>query len=484
MKRRGQAGQAFILALILLAIGALVVVPALTLTGTSLKTSRIIGGRAKSFYATDAAQEYVMWKLLYTGYINTFTQNDTVDPTKFYSTADNGSFTLDVCGAPVNVSVVMRAIATWRGVILIGDTPIKPTKTASPNSVTAGVSQTYTFTIELEQISSNTSQGLDAVYDVLPDGFLIGDYVTGSSELSADGGTTWQSIGDPLKENSQTWPSSGPSFGNRVRLRWPNPLTYGQDNFASPIRDFTGGQVKKIRYQITSNLPNNSKRYYYYYSWVVLKPWNTLSGATGTIIVNNTNKTGTAYSGGLIDASKTAVPSFIPAGQSTNVTYTITVKDQTGAANNKISTITDYLPPGFSFVSLTSPNDLIPTSTLTAWGYVNGVYRQTANFTFSPTVGFDANNQRKLTFKAVTSENVSGSYYNEVSVNTNVGIPTIFSTPGVSVTQPNFNTGYTWNSAAVIVPAYDSSATSGNVTTDANLAVTTGGVSIVSYQVR
>ncbi|OGO23040.1 MAG: hypothetical protein A2Z28_06280 [Chloroflexi bacterium RBG_16_51_9] len=477
MRIRKEAGQGLILALILLAIGSVVVIPALTLTSTSLKNSQLVGGRERSLYAVDAAQEFVMWKLLHTSFIT--------DANLSYDRA-TANFTVDVCGTPVSVSVVMRAIATWRGVTLIGNTPIKPTKTASPNSVNAGISQTYTFTIELEQISDNTDQGLDAVYDVLPDGFLLGDYIGGSSELSTDGGTTWQPIDDPLLENSQTWPTPGPSFGNRVRLRWPNPLTYGQDNFASPMRDFAGGQVKKIRYRITSNLPNSSKRYYYYFSWVVLKPWNTLSGTTGTIIVNNTGKTGTAYQGGLIDTSKTAQPSFIAPGQLTDVTYTITVKDQTGAANNKIDTITDYLPPGFSFVGLTSPYDLIPTSNTTTFGYVNGVYRQTANFTFSPTVGFDANNQRKLTFIARTSENVSGSYYNEVNVSTNVGIPTILSTPGISATKPDFNTGYTWNSAPVIVPAYDSSATSGNVTvtTEANLGVTVGGMDIISYQIE
>ena len=91
-----------------------------------------------------------------------------------------------------------------------------------------------------------------------------------------------------------------------------------------------------------------------------------------------------------------------------------------------------------------------------------------------------------MTFIARTSENVSGSYYNEVNVSTNVGIPTILSTPGISATKPDFNTGYTWNSAPVIVAAYDSSATSGNVTvtTEANLGVTVGGMDIISYQIE
>ncbi|MEK7353768.1 MAG: hypothetical protein AABZ77_04600, partial [Chloroflexota bacterium] len=424
------------------------VIPALALTTTSVKNSRIITSRAKDFYAADAAQEFVLWKLLYTTYISSFTSDNQSD-----------NFTVDVCGAPVSVSVIMRALASFQGVTLVGNTPVQPMITVSPSLVNPPANTTYTYAISLEQISSNTSQGLDAVYFILPKGFVIGDYTAGSSELSADDGTTWQSIGDPLKENSQTWPTAGPSFGGPVRLRWPNPLTYGSDNFTSPTRDFIGAQVKKIRFRVTGNLPNNSAKYYYYYSWAVLKPWNTLSGASGRITIQNDAKSGTKYENGLVDTAKKAYDSvtglpltFIPPGLLTTVKYIITVTDQTGAASNKINTITDYLPPGFSFVSLTSPYDLIPTSNTTNSGYVNGIYRQTANFTFSPAVGFDANNQRKLSLLAQTSENVSGSYYNEVNVKFSEGISAIFSTPGVSVTLDNLTTGYSWNSAAVVVP--------------------------------
>lgn len=473
MKRRRQSGQALIMALILLAIGTVIMVPSLALTQNAVKNSKIITQRAHDFYAADAAQEFTMWKLLYTSYISQFTYDGQSD-----------NFSVNVCGTPVNVSVIMRALASFQGVTLIGDTPIRPTKEVSPISINSGTSQTYNFTITMEQLGSNTSQGLDAVYDILPDGFTDTNYVANSTQLSEDGGITWQNIGDPLIENSQTWPSGGPAFGGRVRLRWPNPNTYGQSNFASPTRDFIGGQIKKIRYKMTSTLTNNNKYHNYFYSWVVLKPWNTLSGPTGIIDVVNTSKSGTAYTGGLIDVSTTANVSFVPPGQTTDIKYVITVKDQTGAANNKISNLVDYLPPGFSFVGMTSPYDLIPTSNTTNFGYVNGVYRQTCNFTFSPSASFDVNNQRQFAFIARTSENVSGSYYNEVIAVTTVGIPQIFSTPGVSLTATNFNTGYTWNSAAVVIPAYDTSAQAGNVTTNANLAVTSRGVAISSYQIR
>ena len=57
---RRQKGQAFILVLILLAVGSLLTVPALRLTSTSLKSSQVVTRQVKALYAADAAQEYVI----------------------------------------------------------------------------------------------------------------------------------------------------------------------------------------------------------------------------------------------------------------------------------------------------------------------------------------------------------------------------------------------------------------------------------------
>jgi Tfp pilus assembly protein PilX len=63
MRRKGESGQAFIMLLIILAIGTLLVVPAMNLTSTSLKSSEIVYDEVRSLYAADGAQEYVLWKL-------------------------------------------------------------------------------------------------------------------------------------------------------------------------------------------------------------------------------------------------------------------------------------------------------------------------------------------------------------------------------------------------------------------------------------
>lgn len=454
MKRKKQSGQALILALILLAIGAVAVIPSLTLTQNALKNSPIITSRTKDFYAADAAQEYVIWKLLNTSYISSFTYDGQRD-----------DFTVDVCGSPVKVSVIMRALATFKGVTLIKDYPIRPTKTVTPNTNPGGAILTYT--IKLEQISSNTSQGLDAVYDILPSDFATGDYISGSSRLSVDGGPWQDVIGNPKIE----------PFGNVRRLRWPNPDTYGQDNFRSPVRDFVGGQVKEIRFQMASTSLKNNKTYY---NWVVLKPWNTLSGPTATIITG----TGAGPVGGLTDVTKQAIPSFIMPGVPTDIQYTIRIRNLQGS-QDQIQVIDDYLPPGFTYIGPTS--GLTTIAPVMTFGDVNGVNRwklewKKAQFPGGNDISIASGELKTLTFFGRTSENVSGSYYNELTVQTKNPIPNEFSSLGI--TYADFNSGYTWNSAAVVVPAYDTSTTSGNVTVNANIAVTTGGVAITSYQVR
>ncbi|MBI2850733.1 MAG: hypothetical protein HYX80_06800 [Chloroflexi bacterium] len=465
--RSPQAGQAMLFALILLAIGALVVVPALRLSSTSLKSSQVIVQRSKALYATDAAQEYVMWKLLHTDYTSNFTYNGQSD-----------NFTIDVCGSPVPVTVVMRAIPTWRGVTLIKNTPIKPTKTVS-----GPVDGVYTYTIKLEQISNNTSQGLDAVYDVLPS-FTSGqgsygspyyDYRPGSSFLRVDGGQ-WQPFADPSIENGGSllhWPAT---------YVWNNTTKTGTGGFTWPTSNFTVGQVKEIRFDMkpSINLGNST-----YYNWVVLKPWNTLSGPSAPIVAGS----GATLKDGLLNSNKTAVPSVILPGATTTISYTISL---TSLQQSTLHTdnITDYLPPGFSYIlgstnstitGLTTADPTYPPGTVNGFAYVNGVYRQTLIWSFSGQLA--SGTTRTLAFKAVTSQNVSGSYYNEVSVAISpTDLPQAFK--DIDINATDFSSGYTWNSAPVIVPAYDSSATSGNVTTNANLSISTGGGAISSYQIR
>ena len=131
--RKREGGQAFILVLILLAIGTALVIPALQLTGTALKSSQIVLPRVRALYAADAAQEYVLWKLRWDNWGQAFTTE-----------APEGYAYLDCCGVGVNITVIMRAVVGVGGIKLAGDDVIKPTKTVSPNA-TDWSYHTYTY---------------------------------------------------------------------------------------------------------------------------------------------------------------------------------------------------------------------------------------------------------------------------------------------------------------------------------------------------
>ena len=175
--RKREAGQAFVLVLILLAIGALVVIPALRLTTTVLKSNQAITQRNKGLYACEAAQEKILW-ILYNDIDGIVSENLTAD-------GDSVSFTVDVCGTTVYAGITMRATEGQGGITLAAEHVIKPTKTVEPSSRPDKNLYEYWYTISLEQLSDNNTQGLDAIYDILPGGMT--QYI-GPSELSIDGG--------------------------------------------------------------------------------------------------------------------------------------------------------------------------------------------------------------------------------------------------------------------------------------------------------
>ena len=133
-----ELGQAFILVLIILAIGSLVTVPALRLTQTTLQSATVIGTQNRGLYACEAVQQLVMWKLYHDidGIVSEQLQND----------GDSANFTVDVCGTIADVNVVMRAVELEGGVILATEHTMMPMKTVVPNQVESkGVTDYFTY---------------------------------------------------------------------------------------------------------------------------------------------------------------------------------------------------------------------------------------------------------------------------------------------------------------------------------------------------
>jgi hypothetical protein len=463
--RKKEIGQTLVLVLILLAIGSLLVVPTMRLTSTSSLSSQVVDRHTKSLYACDAAQEYVLWKLTYDGF-----------GSEFGDDGDTVEFNIDVCDVPVDITVVMRAVEGEGGIDLAGDDVIKPMKTVSPDTVPDGNNRTYTYTIRLEQLSNDNTVGLDAIYEILPTRFRSDAYVLNSSELSIDGGP-WLPIPDPAIEGEPL----------RARLKWPadyDPIAetgtfssdpFDVDHYFHGIRDFDIRQVKELRFQVTETLLNNST----YYNWVVLKPWNTMSGPQAPLTVGD----GSNPVDGLLTMDKVGDPEIIQPGVETDILYTISINNIDGQTH-MIQKVEDYLPPGFIYVGPTS--GFTESDPQTSLEDLNGVERWVLTWTTDEFGGGDkqinSGETLFLNFWARTTKDVSGSYFNEFTVEPNTPLPLIFT--DIGVTFDDFNNTYSWNTGGIIVPYYDSRTDGDEVEIDANLAMIFGGIAIKSWQVR
>jgi len=367
----------------------------------------------------------------------------------------------------VSMTVVMRAREGEGGIVLATADVIRPTKTVSASGYTTmedggidvpnGSSRIYTYIIRLERLSAENYQPLESVYDILPPGFTKtgASYVAGSSKLRVDGGA-WEAIANPLAENNN-------DTQGQWRLRWP-----ASGNFASPIKDFGVRQVKELQFQVQGTLPSPSKQC----NWVVLKPWNTLSGQQAPIRVGGT--TGTCPDS--VTVSKTVEPELIQPGVTTPVKYVISIKNNETFTQHPTE-IRDWLPQGFTYTGPTS--GLTTNNPALSYVVLNDVTRQQLLWTGNWSVAAGAT--VTLTFWAEASKDVSGSYYNEFLVVAGDPAPKVFSTIGVTTTI--WSTVYSWNTGTVLVPYYDSRADADEVVIDANFGLTEGGIAIKSWQV-
>ncbi|MFC1874464.1 hypothetical protein ACFLYX_04095 [Chloroflexota bacterium] len=464
MMRKKQAGQMFILVMILLAVGALTVVPALRLTNTASKSSRIVTKQAKNLYAADAAQEWVLWKLY--------------QPEFAFSLQTDVPYTIDfdACGANVTATIIMRAVEGVGSVLLATNNVIQPTKSVVPNTALDGTIRTYTYYIRLEQLSDNISQGLDAVYDILPGGLSGLIYETGSSKLRVNGGD-WESFDDPS--------IAGPAgYGSYKRLRWP-----ASGVFTSPMRDFTIRQVKEIQFQMRGTLTDNSN----YINWVVLSPWDTLSGPQALLTVGTPSNPDIWGVAGMFEASKEADPAIIPPGVETDVEYTVSITNHNGSTE-AIEEIVDFLPPGFFYTNGSTSGEITSDDPQLSLEVLNGVERQVLRWTSAEIdparKSFAAGQTKTLVFWSRTTRDISGKYYNEVQARPNLSVPKVVyeiigpTSAADSGDREAWNLAYSWATGTVMVPAYDSSTEVDGTTVDANMSFSVDGITITSFQVN
>jgi len=85
-----------------------------------------------------------------------------------------------------------------------------------------------------------------------------------------------------------------------------------------------------------------------------------------------------------------------------------------------------------------------------------------------------------LTFWAHATQDVSGSYYNEVvAILAETGLPPGFGPIGVDTAD--YASNYSWLAGAVMVPAYDSSTGADGENITANLALDPDSIRIISW---
>ena len=217
---------------------------------------------------------------------------------------------LAITTASAQVSANDRSIPNWRhprtatGIFTVTDLAV--TKSDSPDPVTAGNNLTYTITVTNNgpDVAANSSWS-----DTLPTG------------------TTFVSL-----SSVAAWSCTTPAVGTNGLVTCSNP------SFA------VGSAVYTLVVGVDASIAAGT----------VLS--NSATATTTTSDSNPGNDTGTATTtvaaSAEVSLTKTDSPDPVTAG--TNLTYTITVSNE-GPSNAANVSMTDTLPAGTTFVSLTSP---------------------------------------------------------------------------------------------------------------------------------
>ena len=167
--RSGEKGFALVLILIFSAVGALMLVPALKLSYTTLNLKQLRTAVLQDQYARDGGAEHAMWKLQYGGGTGELTEaSQTID------------YTLVLNGISTDVTIQLRAEPGLSGQALASaDFKVQPQKSVIPLDPTPSTLTTFTYTITMQQLDPDPLTGqVVEVWDQLPPGFT---YVASST---------------------------------------------------------------------------------------------------------------------------------------------------------------------------------------------------------------------------------------------------------------------------------------------------------------
>ena len=415
--RSGEKGFVLVLVVIFLALGSLLVVPALKLAYTTLNLKQLRTLALEDQYARDGAAEHAMWTLRYGGGTALLTEaSQTID----YDIVLNGITT--------HIVIQLRAEPGLSGAPLAkGGFKVLPGSSVTPTSATPAVPTTFDYTITMQQLNPDPSTGeIEEVWDQLPPGFT---YVASSSFFDNDDGFGPLSIGEPVVEldvptNTQT-------------LHW----------LFSPAIDFQAyGQIKTMTFQADATPPDNDR----YCNEVAFAPNDERGGKSAIITLGTPPYNGCA--GRKVSLALDASPGIVPPNVTTTVTFTGTWTNLDIGAHG-IDQILVVLAPGFAYVAdsaaefgsnMTTDE---PAVTVLASGREELKW---STFPVKP-VPFAVDQIRTQAFKTTTTPTESGSAYAEVF--TKLNSPCDYA-PCTLPGDPEENM-YSWQVGLTIVPAYD-----------------------------
>ena len=412
--RSGEKGFVLVLVVIFLALGSLLVIPALRLAYTTLNIKQLRTLALEDQYARDGAAEHAMWRLRYGG--------GTAELTEASQTID---YDIVLNGITTHIVIQLRAEPGLSGAPLAkGGFKVLPGSTVTPTSATPAVPTTFDYTITMQELNPDPTKGeVDEVWDQLPPGFT---YVAGSSYF--DDGSGPVAIGEPVAAFDGEF--------NVYTLRW---------DFAPDIGFEVYGQTKRLTFQADATLTDNQR----YCNEVAFRPNDERAGKSAFITVGTPSYNGCA--GRQVPLALDASPGIVPPNVTTTVTFTGTWTNL-DVGDHGIDQILVVLAPGFVYVANSAAEFGSNMTTDEPAVKILPSGREELTWDTFPVkpVPFDVDEIQTQAFKATTTPTESGSAYAEVFTKLFAACA-----HGACTLPGDPDNVYSWQVGLTIVPAYD-----------------------------
>ncbi len=490
MTIKGQRGFALILVLVLMALGAMAVTPALRLASTSLKSKAIHTEILEDQYARDGATEYAIWQLQY----GTATSDLDINN-------DETTSIVVLNGITTNLKIKMRTELGTSGVAGGEGNSLRITQSVECDKDSDGfdddcmalpiqTGMVARFTISLTQTGPDTVP-LEYMYEEYPEKFVFRPGTLASPDSS---------FLEILPEIVD-FPENIGSSQNQI-WKWDfssDPVTFVQD------------QVKTFTFE--ADIPSQESLYC---NGVFLKlqqpPNEKADKAEANVKVGNKEDDG-CKGGGMV-SEKFADTLVVPPGQLTVITY---IANVTNIENNsaKILVLKDVLPQGgFQWCDPANPPSGFtceaPMYKVVADPFDPLVdsFTDTSGYTNLPDPVRTFNNGRwelvwdnggsgwnmgqagkvddtfTIRFQSHVTPTESGSYFNEIFADVNCTAPNPLKDSPVSVTSnQEYCASYSWPTGGTLVPMYDVNSAAERTSGQGNISVGVGTTSLESWYV-